>query len=222
MRTLLGMVLCFGLVSGEGSAEEKWISLFDGKTLKGWTTDKGKKITRGWKVTAKGELHRESRGGHIVSEQAFETFELTLEWKIAPGGNSGIKYRLVPFRNTLWGLEYQIFDDFKRSKEPKPGKGSCGALYNLYPPKADRPLKQAGEWNRTKIVVDGSRIEHWLNGKKIVDARTDSPDWKQRLSKSKYRPVKGFAPQKPTKILLQDHGSKVWFRKILIRPLTSN
>ncbi len=201
-------------------AEEKgWISLFDGKSLNGWTTDKGKPITRGWQFTDQGELHRATRGGHIICTREFHHFDLRMDFKIAPGGNSGVKYKLVPHLRTLWGLEYQILDDVKRIKNPRQSKGSCGALYVMYAPNDKKKLNPAGEWNSLRIVVRGTKVEHWLNGEKIVEADTASQDWKKRIARSKYRPVKNFAPDKPTKILLQDHGSKVWFRNIRIRSL---
>lgn len=199
--------------------QQGWVSLFDGKTTNGWTTVQGEKVMRGWVVTPQGELHRNERGGHIVSERSYHRFELEMEWKIATGGNSGVKYRLAPHLNTLWGLEYQLFDDLTKQSRQKPNYSSCGALYNLYPPKESRPIKPAGEWNTLRIVVNDTKIEHWLNGEKIVDADTSSEDWANRLAKSKYRPVKNFAPNEPTRILLQDHGSEVWFRNIRIRPL---
>lgn len=217
-RILSIITICYFSTPFTNLQAEEWVSLFDGKTLNGWTTDKGKPITKGWTVTDKGELHRDTRGGHIISTREFLNFELQLEWKIAPGGNSGVKYRLVPFRNTLWGLEYQIIDDAKKVKNPK-AKNSCGALYALYSPNDNKKTLTAGEYNTLKIVAQGSKIEHWLNGKKILEADCNSTDWKNRIQRSKYRPVKDFAPIKPTKILLQDHGSKVWFRNIRIRPL---
>lgn len=222
------LLVSVGLMSGLSqtqtgkpvSTDEKgWGSLFDGKTLNDWTTVQGKKVMRGWEVTPQGELHRKERGGHIVSKSAFHHFEMEMDWKIASGGNSGVKYRLVPHLNTLWGLEYQLFDDLTKLKNRKPNYGCCGALYNLYPPREDRPIKPAGEWNTMRIVVNDTKIEHWLNGKKIVDADTNSEDWAKRFAKSKYRKVKNFAPNAPTRILLQDHGSEVWFRNIRIRPL---
>lgn len=219
MRKFLGIVIVLALSGNVLAAEKEWIPLFDGKTLDGWTTDKGKPVTKGWKVTEAGELYREERGGQILSTREFTNFELRLEFKIAPGGNSGVKYRLKTVNNRVWGLEYQIFDDAKIKKNLKTSKTSCGAMYAMYAPDENKKMNPAGEYNELRIVVSGSKIEHWLNGMKIVDVDTTTTDWKDRLGKSKYRGVKGFAPEKPTKILLQDHGSKVWFRNVRIREL---
>lgn len=199
------------------SPKAEAILLFNGKSLEGWTTIKGQPVTRGWEVTPDGALHRKTRGGHIISKRAFANFDLRLEWKIAPKGNSGIKYKLIPHQRTLWGCEFQIYDD-SRLKNPR-AKNSCGSLYAMYPPNEKKKVKPVGQWNTTRIVVKGTKIEHWLNGEKIVEADTASEDWKKRIARSKYRPVKNFAPTGPTKIMLQDHGSEVWFRNITIRPL---
>jgi hypothetical protein len=212
------------LLAAESStlfAEEAAISLFDGKSLSGWTTAGGESVKRGWTVED-GMLVRASRGGSIFTEKEYGDFDLRFEWKIAPRGNSGIKYRVAFFEKGvrgnpgLLGCEYQLFDDVGRSTGPE---HSCGALYALYAPSADKQLRPVGEFNESRIVVRGSTIEHWLNGAKVVEADTNSDDWKRRIADSKFHNVAGFAQNPKGRIELQDHGHKVWFRSMVLRPL---
>jgi hypothetical protein len=203
------------------AAEDAAISLFDGKSLDGWTTAGGDPVTRGWTVED-GMLVRTSRGGSIFTTKEYGDFDLSFEWKIAPRGNSGVKYRVAFFEKGVYGnpgnlgCEYQIFDDVGRRTGPE---HSCGALYALYPPSTDKTLRPVGEFNESRIVARGSKIEHWLNGAKVVDADTSSDDWKRRIADSKFHDVAGFAQNAKGRIELQDHGSKTWFRNIVLRPL---
>jgi hypothetical protein len=224
-------VLCAALVSlstgpaaeASDAPEAGWVSLFDGKTLRGWTTPDGQPVTQGWEVVD-GAIHRAGKGGQIVSEAKFDNFELSFEWKVAKGGNSGVKYRIQPHptRKGQWvGCEYQILDDDNHPNGKKPTT-RAGALYDLYAPdETSKELRPAGEYNSTRIVARGTKLEHWLNGKKILEVDTASPEWKDRIAKSKFKTVQGFAEARPSKILLQDHNTDVWFRDIKVRPLPS-
>jgi hypothetical protein len=206
-------------IAKEGGA----IELFDGKSLDGWITESGEPVTEGWAVQG-GELVRTERGGAIYYNREFEDFILDFEWKIAPGVNSGLKYRVRFYdvgvrENPGWlGCEYQIYDD---AKEPGP-LSSMGALYDLYPPSEKKKVNPPGEYNTSRVVVYGTRIEHWLNGEKIVAADTASDDWKERVAESKFAPAKDFAQNRRGYIQLQDHGGQIWFRKITLRPLTAD
>ena len=199
------------------------IALFDGQSLSAWTTADGKPITRGWQVIS-GELVRSERSGAIYADNPYEDFELEFEWKIAKGGNSGVKYRVRHYQKGVWGrpawlgCEYQLYDDNK-FKTPKP-LGSTAALYSLYEPNNKKKLNPPGTYNDSRIVVRGTHIEHWLNGEKTVEADTSSDDWRRRVARSKFANVKQFAQNRKGRIQIQDHGSKVWFRKMLLRPLT--
>lgn len=198
------------------------IVLFDGQSLDSWTTADGDPITKGWQVE-KGELVRTERSGAIYAENPWENFELEFEWKIAKGGNSGVKYRVQFYEKGVrgrpgWlGCEYQLYDDAKL----KTGRsaGSTAALYSLYPPNDKKKLNAPGQYNHSRIVVRGNRIEHWLNGERVVQADTGSDDWQARVAGSKFANVERFAQNRKGRIQIQDHGSKVWFRKILLRPL---
>ena len=196
-------------------SQEQVIRLFDGKSLAGWQTADGEPVTRGWTVED-GMLVRASRGGSIFTASEYGDFELTFQWKIARRGNSGIKYRVAFYEKGVYGnpgwlgCEYQLFDDANRRTDPV---HSCGAIYELYAPTADKKLRPVGEFNDSRIVVQGTKIEHWLNGAKVVEADTQSEDWKQRIAASKFGDVAGFFRNAKGRIELQDHGHKVWFRK---------
>ena len=221
-RSLLMAVLCVSVSLMPAIAEEgpvalrpgEPISLFDGKTLKGWVTQDGKPVGQGWTVHDEA-IHRENRGGNIFYEQEVGDFELTFEWKINKGGNSGLKYRVRKYGSRMLGCEYQL------TGETKPGfsKGSCGALYNLYEPNQSKKLQPIGEWNTAKIVAHGGRIEHWMNGEKIVEADLESEEWGERLSKSKFSPHLDFARNTQGRIMLTDHGSPIWYRNLVLTPL---
>ena len=151
------------------------------------------------------------RGGDIITEKKYENFILEFEWKISKGGNSGVKYRA---KGSL-GLEYQVLDDGKHA-DSKNLTHRAGSLYDLVAAPDDKPVKPVGEWNKARIVADGTQLEHWLNGVKIVSIDQSGDDWKARFAKSKYRKNKGFGSG-PGHILLQDHGNEVWFRKLRVR-----
>jgi hypothetical protein len=228
-RTLFSAVFSLVILAEIGQpataiGEEAAIPLFDGKSLDGWTKAGGEPVTRGWTVQD-GMLVRESRGGSIFTAKEYGDFDLRFEWKIAPRGNSGIKYRVAFFEKGVYGnpgllgCEYQLFDDVGRSTGPE---HSSGALYALYAPSADKKLLPVGEFNESRIVVRGNKIEHWLNGSKVVEADTSSDDWKRRIADSKFHDVAGFAQNAKGRIELQDHGSEVWFRNIVLQPLDAN
>lgn len=196
------------------------VPLFDGKTLEGWTTLDGKPVTQGWEVVD-GMIHLKKEGkraGHIISARDVGDFILTFEWKIAPRGNSGLKYRVRPYGRLMLGCEYQIFDDEGSGKKIG-GNKSAGSLYDLYEPGANKRLRPAGEFNAARIVVRGDRIEHWLNGERIVAATVGDPEWQRRIARSKFAKNKGFGEPGPGRIMLTDHGSEVWYRNIQFTPL---
>jgi hypothetical protein len=203
------------------NADENSIQLFNGKSLEGWTTSSGEPVTRGWTVED-GMLVRERRGGSIYTANEYGDFDLSFEWKIAPRGNSGVKYRVAHYEKGVYGnpgwlgCEYQLYDDAGRGARPR---YSCGAIYELYAPSESKKLRPVGEFNESRIVVRGTKIEHWLNGERIVEADTSSDDWKRRVARSKFGDVEGFFTNPKGRIELQDHGAKVWFRNILLRPL---
>jgi hypothetical protein len=191
-------------------------------TLDHWTTLGGQPVTRGWKVVD-GTIHlgaSKSRAGDIVTAIDYADFELEFQWKIAAGGNSGIKYRVRDFDGKVLGLEYQICDDSVLNDRGNSNQ-STGAIYELYEPNHNKVLNPPGQFNRGKIVVHGNWIEHWLNGQLIVTAQIGSSEWYRRKARSKFADVDGFGENWQGKIMLTDHGSEVWYRDLTIRPLIS-
>lgn len=217
---LYGLIAAFVLVLTGPLAADPWVPLFDGQTLAGWTATNGQTPGQGWEVVD-GVLHlnvADGRSGDIVTDREYENYELLFEWKISPGGNSGLKYRVKKFGKRTLGCEYQVLGD----GDQRPGsKGSTGSLYEVYGPIESKPLKPVGQFNRSLVVVQGNRIEHWLNGTRIVEAEVGSEQWQQRIAESKFHDVEGFGEAQPGKIMLTDHGSEVWYRNVFLRPLPS-
>ena len=140
------------------------------------------------------------------------------DWRIAPGGNSGVKYFILEDRDSAIGHEYQVIDD-ERHADAKVGPHRQTAAFYDVLPAADRPIKPAGEWNTTRIVVRGQTVEHWLNGKKVLQYELGSPALKAAIEKSKFKGIERFGTRQNGHILLQDHGNQVWFRTIKIHRL---
>ena len=208
-------------------AEKKagWILLFDGHTLDGWRGYKKPDATDSrWKVED-GALAISANNGKdthgerdIITKDTFEQFELSVEWKVAPGSNSGIKYFVLEDRDSAIGHEYQLIDD-ERHPDAKVGPHrQTAALYDVLAA-SDRPTKPAGEWNTTRIVVRGQTVEHWLNGKKVLQYELNSPALNAAIEKSKFKGNERFGKRQNAHILLQDHGDQAWFRSIKIRRL---
>ena len=188
-------------------------------TLEQFRGYKQEAIGSGWQSTD-GEIQFDgSGGGDIITKETYKNFELNLEWKISEGGNSGIMYRVglgdgAPY---LTGPEYQILDDAKHA-DGKNEMTSAGSLYAMYKP-TNKKLMPVGQWNKTKIVVNGNHVEHWLNDSKVVDVEWGSDDWKERLGKSKFASWEKFATLAEGHIALQDHGDPVAYRNISVRKL---
>jgi hypothetical protein len=202
--------------------EEKnhgWKLLFDGKTTAGWRGYKKDKCPDSWQVIDGILTCSKKGGGDIVTLEEFGDFELVAAWRISPGGNSGIMYRVSESEGApyMTGPEYQLLDNAKHP-DGKRAKTSAGSIYDLYEP-AKEVCKPAGEWNYTKILVKGTHVEHWLNGEKIVDAEIGSEDWNKRIGMSKWKDAKKYAKETKGHIDLQDHGDKVEFKNIKIHEL---
>ena len=169
-------------------------------------------------IVEDGALKPEGKPGGLATNGAYGDFELVVEWKVAELGNSGIFYRVPPAAQTTTGIaiEYQIADNNRKASQENPDRRN-GAAYGLYPPSQDAS-KPVGEWNESRVLAQGKKIEHWLNGVKVADFEVGSDDWKQRVAASKFEnPAFGIAPM--GRIVLQDHGQAVWFRTVKIRPL---
>jgi hypothetical protein len=212
------------LTAAEKSAG--WRLLFDGKTNKGWHKVGATAFPdKAW-VVDDGAIKRVSgpRGGDIVSNDEFENFELKWEWKIAPGGNSGLKYFIQEAQSkddSGVGFEYQMLDDDKHpdAKKGINGNRTAGSLYDLLPAAKDKDLKTPGEWNESRVVVNGTHVEHWLNGKKVLTYERGGPEFKTALAQSKFKDIAGFGTFTKGRLLLQDHGNEVAVRNMKLRPL---
>ena len=206
------------LVSSVPSLAQSSVSLFDGHTFTGWETVTGAPVTRGWEVD-EGTIHLRADGprtGPIVTSRQFADFDLQFEWKISTGGNSGVKYRVKKFGDRILGCEFQILDDATHSDIK--AKQQTGGIYGLYAPRC-LPAHPAGKFNHSRIVVSGKQLQHWLNGKLVVEARVCSCDWRNRKAVSKFAQVDGFGENRCGRIMLTDHSSEVWYRNLTLHPL---
>jgi type 1 glutamine amidotransferase len=205
-------------VAEEASQGEGWKVLFDGSSLDAWRGYNQQEVPKTWKIEGK-TITCEGSGGDLITREKFENFELEFEWKVPPKGNSGVIYRVVETEQPSYytGPEYQVLDN-RGYNASATHPTAAGALYDLYPPQKDAS-REAGEWNQGRIVIDGSKVEHWLNGEKVVEADFGSDDWKERIGKSKFATWEGFAATPNGHIALQEHGNQVWYRNIRIRQL---
>lgn len=206
-----------------------WQLLFDGTTTNGWRGFHSATFPdHGWAV-ADGCLKTTGQGpsgGDIITTNEYDNFELSVDWKIGPGGNTGVKYLvsedLVKTGRSGVGFEDQIIDDDLNpdAKAGRDGDRAAGGLYDLIAPVATKVLHPVGQWNHTRVVVRAPHVEQWLNGGKVLEFEMGSPDFKARIAASKFRNTPGFGEVTKGHILLQAHGAEVWFRNIKIRPLT--
>jgi len=198
--------------------EAGWQPLFDGESLQGWRGYHDPDLPNGWSAED-GVLHFSGGNGDLVTIEEFSNFELSLEWRVSPGGNSGILYLAALGQEQIYmsAPEMQVLDDQVHVDGGNP-LTSAGAAYGLYP--APRGVvRPAGEWNQARVRVDNGHVEHWLNGQKIVDYVIGSPDWLQRVADSKFADWPAYGQASSGHIGLQDHGDEVWFRDIKIRVL---
>ena len=198
-----------------------WKLLFDGKTTAGWRSYQQKTFPdKGWTVE-EGCLKKVAkvRGGDIVTEENFNDFELNWEWRIALAGNNGVKYLVTEDRPSAPGHEYQMIDDKRHSDAKQGPKRITASFYHVLPPSEDRPTREAGEWNQSRIIVQGNHVEHWLNGKKVLEYELGSDKVKAAVAESKFKGAPGFGTKIKGHIMLTDHGDECWFRNIRIREL---
>lgn len=207
-----------------------WRLLFDGATLSGWRGYRMDGVPRGWSATEgalafappeRDDAQRQTLAADLITVDTFDDFELSLEWKVGPSGNSGVFYRLTEAeRAPYWtGPEMQVLDNAGHADGRTP-KTSAGANYGLHAP-AEDVARPAGEWNRARIVVRGSRVEHWLNGSRIVSYELGSESWRGLVAASKFGEWPGYGMARSGHVGLQDHGDPVWFRNVKIRESAS-
>lgn len=216
MKSLfLAFVLC--VISTVSAQEAKPLS--DGKTFAGWVKADGKPVAddAGWEMVD-GVIHRKGKSGDIFTDKEYANFEFEWDWKISAGGNSGVKYRVTHYGKELLGPEYQMIDDDKHA-DGKLLTHKTACIYDLFPTIENKPVKPVGEWNHSKIVANGGKFEHWLNGSKVAECDTTTPAWKEAVTKSKFKSKPDWALNPKGKIMLQDHGDEVWFRNLTIKEL---
>jgi hypothetical protein len=195
--------------------------LLDGKTLKGWHSFK--KTTapeKGWDFQD-GALHHipKGGGGDLISDGTYENFDLTWEWKVAEGANSGLKYFVSEERKSPIGHEYQMIDD-ERHADAKLGEGKrvTASFYDVLKPKDAKP-KPAGQWNSSRVLVQGNHVEHWLNGVKVLEYELDSPELLAAVQESKFKKEGDFGKRVQCRLLIQDHQDEIWIRNMKIKEL---
>ena len=214
-----------------------WTLLWDGSTSDGWRGAKLDTFPKGGWEMKDGVLSvlesggaESIHGGDIVTRQRYARFDLKLEFKITPGANSGIKYFCQPNLDPITGggaksktgsaigLESQILDDAKHpdAKKGRDGNRTVASLYDLITADSGKKPNPVGEWNSMRVVTDGTHVEHWLNGKKVISYDRGTPEFKAIVAESKYHNIPGFGEWEDGHILLQDHGNTVSFRNIKI------
>lgn len=203
-----------------------FVSLFDGKTLQGWHTY-GKTFTgKGWKVED-GAIHfdpksKQDDSGDLVTDKEYGNFHLKIDWKVAPGSNSGILFHInedaAKYNQTYsTGPEMQVIDN-DGHPDGKIIKHRAGDLYDLVKSSSE-PVKPVGQWNTAEIISNKGKLEFILNGIKIVSTTQFDENWKTLIANSKFAKWAGFGIFKTGKISLQDHGEEVWFRNVMIKEL---
>lgn len=209
--------------------EDGWQLLFDGETYSGWHRYGGEPVGPAWKIRdgamtlVPGEIinWKTAGGGDIVTDGVYEDFDLRLEWKISEGGNSGIFYLVDESEEhgdaAATGLEMQVLDSATHPDGKIP-KHRAGDLYDLVeaPFRAECPV---GAWNQVRIVKEGPHLEHWMNGRKLLEVDLWSNEWDELVAGSKFADWEGFGKSHSGHIGLQDHGDRVWYRNLIIRPL---
>jgi hypothetical protein len=219
--------------------EAGWKLLFDGKSLRGWhalgfsKTPEGLWTVRDGAITkvekGKGPVQADGQpleGVDLISDAAFQDFELRWDWKIDPGGNSGLKYnvseklssQMAP-SHAAKGFEYQLLDD-EKAEDNKLAHHRAGSLYDLFAPGDWKKVHPAGQWNQSALVFRGNHGEHWLNGAKVLEFDLGTPRMDAALAASKYHTYPAwFGERRKGQIVIQDHGDVVQVRSIKIREL---
>ena len=205
------------ILSSEEIAEG-WTLLFDGDDLSAWRGYRRSERPDGWQAVD-GTLARVGQAGDLVTVESFENFELRFDWQVEEAGNSGIMFRVTESDAPPWhtGPEFQILHNAGH-RDGRAPITSAGSNYAVHAPARDvtRPV---GSWNQARLVVRGPRVEHWMNGVKLLDYKIGSTDWKRRVAASKFAELARYGRETTGHIAIQDHGDPVAFRNIKIRRL---
>jgi hypothetical protein len=219
--TILAMTCGAGLtaVADQSAAPGPWRSLLEDHSAPAWRGWKESGFPAGWRVVG-GVLSKDGAVDDLVTQQTYGNFELELEWKIGKAGNSGVFYRGTrEYDHIYWSApEYQLLDDANTEdgKSPLTAAGSDYGLYGV-PPGVAKPY---GQWNKTRLIVRGNHVEHWLNGVKVVEYDFGSDDWKKRVAGSKFSKYPNYGLASSGLIGIQgDHPGSLEVRHIRIREL---
>ncbi|HET7039159.1 MAG TPA: DUF1080 domain-containing protein [Gemmatimonadales bacterium] len=204
--------------ASQPAAAAQWRPLFDGVSTSGWRGFKQAAAPPGWQVVDSA-LTWVGGGGDLMTEDQFGNFELELEWKVAPGGNSGILFRVTEEAQETYhtGPEMQVLDDAAH-RDGLSRLTAAGSNYALHPA-PEGVVRPAGEWNAVRLVVNGAHVEHWLNGVRMVEYELWTPAWDSLVAASKFVQWPGYGRARRGHIVLQDHGDTVAYRNIRIREL---
>jgi hypothetical protein len=201
-----------------------WKLLFDGTSKTGWRTFKNLE-NDSWEVS-EGTLHckafkdsADNKRADLMTQDEYENFELVFDWKISPQGNSGVMFRVTEEYDQPYatGPEYQVLDDEGYPGDPK-DVHLTGGNYDMHAA-TEKKANPIGEWNQSKLIVNGNHVEHWLNGTQVLAYELNSDDWNNRRKASKWKDFPGYGKAKKGHIDLQDHSHEVWFKNIMIKPL---
>ena len=199
-----------------------WVLLFDGTTIDKWRANNGTGVPGNWSVAGGAITAAKGDGADLVSVEEFGDFELTVDFKVARNGNSGIFYRGVEAKGAPIyhsAPEFQVIDNEGHPDAKNGPDRYCGANYALDPPNPASACKPAGEWNSARLVVKGAHVEHWLNGTKVVDYELWTDKWKGQVAASKFKAWPGYGLAKTGRLGLQAHGDEVAFKNLKIRAL---
>ncbi len=213
--SMLGTALFAEAPNSLSDQEQKdgWKLLFDGKSMEHFRNYRKSEVGDGWKVVD-GEIHwTKKNAGDIITREAYMAFEFKVDYKISPGGNSGLMFHVTEDGNTPWktGPEIQIQDN-KDGHDPQ----KAGWLYQLYKSDTDA-TNPAGEWNTLHILITPDKCVQWMNGTKYCEYVKGSDDWNERVAESKFGKMPLFGKANNGHICLQDHGNVVAFRNIKVR-----
>jgi len=230
----LGIAACTNVPAVSPSAEagpntlsldekrEGWKLLFNGKDFTGWRFYRGKAVGAPWSID-NGAITLSGSGTDIITDEEFGDFDLQLEWKISPAGNSGIIYMVkenaAAPQTYNTGPEMQVLDNAGHADGKIPSH-RAGAIYDLVTP-PDNVTKPVGEWNQARVRLQHGKIEHWLNGVKTAESSYGDAAWFKLVAGSKFKDMPLFGKAHAGHIALQDHGDRVWYRNIKIRSLAN-
>lgn len=229
LSTIAFLILLIAAVPKNNAilTQKGWNSLFDGKSKKGWHIYRGEATGESWQVED-GILMfvpinkpGVKTGGDLTTDEEYENYHLSLEWKISEGGNSGIIFGVKEdsmFKKSyLTGMEMQVLDNNKHP-DAKIVKHRAGDLYDLIS-SSKETVKAVGEWNKAEVISNNNSVQLILNGETVVSTTVGDENWDKLVAGSKFRSMKGFGTFRKGRIVLQDHGDKVWYRNIKLKQL---